>query len=121
LMEYFASFESEVKSEYVANTHAMAAPLKASEKMQFLSEAMKNTPMGAVLEDLASKKMMSFHGGIALAWMAVKKDNKMTYDVFSELAGKYPEDVAAISVYATAVDSSNVPKDEPKNPEAPHA
>jgi len=101
LMDLFASFEGDVKKEYMANISEYASTItNAVEKQKFQTMAIKQMPSGIELQDMVSAKMNGIDGAIKILFLALSKCQQVTIEAVTEII----QDPANANVITTLMD-----------------
>ena len=86
LLEIYHTFESEIKSQYMADVISMASLIKdQKERISVQSQAIKEMPKGKDLEEAVNGKISSFEGGKRMLHIALNKLNSVSEKEIEEL------------------------------------
>jgi beta-N-acetylglucosaminidase len=114
LLEIYHTFESEVKSQYMADVITMASLIKdPKERISVQSQAIKEMPKGKEIEEQVNSKISSFDGAKKMLYIALNKNNSISEKEIDTIIAdsKNTEQIKAIMDYICGADIEE-PKDE---------
>uniref|UniRef100_A0A6M3L0Q9 Uncharacterized protein n=1 Tax=viral metagenome TaxID=1070528 RepID=A0A6M3L0Q9_9ZZZZ len=86
LLDMFASFETDIKTQYMDDVVLYAERIKdPKERMEYQKQAIRDIPRGKSMEELVDHKMNSVEGGIKLLHIALNKCQKVPITKIKEL------------------------------------
>lgn len=119
LSDLFGYFESQIKSERIAEAQEFARELDGEDRRLFLRDAFSDIPRGSDLLAACCQRMATPQGLKELVWMSIRKEHPdVEFEVFGDglLPGE-DEDLSAISWLVSGIEremETVIKKTEPK-------